>query len=242
MDIDVVFCNGNALCNHQCRFRNYVQGYGNFRFSDYILDGTYYVVMDIEAALEPLPGDLQNQEIFRCFYSVCHRDFIRSGRLEPSFTGIFKYSIALFAVIAFCGATHDIVADGTYISFLTNKEQAKYIGWQGAFYNLAKIISSGALVYFAGVLEKTKGVTHAWMIIMAIYAVVFFALAMYHSWILPKENNEEQKVLKTAGNIRKELLEVITSFFTKPKILWCILFIILYRFAEGFAIKIARCF
>lgn len=154
----------------------------------------------------------------------------------------FKYSIALFAVVAFCGATYDVVADGTYIGFLTNKEQAKYIGWQGAFYNLAKIISSGALVYVAGVLEKTKGVTNAWMIIMVIYALLFFALAIYHYLMLPKENKEEQKDEKTAGNVRQELLEVITSFFTKKKILWCILFIILYRFAEGFAIKIAPLF
>lgn len=155
----------------------------------------------------------------------------------------FKYSIALFAVIAFCGATHDVVADGTYISFLTNKEQAKYIGWQGAFYNLAKIISSGALVYFAGVLEKTKGVTRAWMIIMVIYALLFFVLAIYHYLILPKENKEvSEKDKKTAGNVRQELLEVITSFFTKKNILWSVLFIILYRFAEGFAIKIAPLF
>ncbi|MBK1894526.1 MFS transporter [Chryseobacterium paridis] len=155
----------------------------------------------------------------------------------------FKYSIALFAVVAFCGATHDIAADGTYINFLTNKEQAKYIGWQGAFYNLAKIISSGVLVYFAGVLEKTKGVTHAWMIIMGVYAFLFFVLAIYHYSILPKENkSEKQKNEKTAGNVRKELLEVITSFFTKRNILWSVLFIILYRFAEGFAIKIAPLF
>ncbi|NIF05595.1 AmpG family muropeptide MFS transporter [Chryseobacterium sp. Tr-659] len=155
----------------------------------------------------------------------------------------FKYSIALFAVVAFCGATHDVVADGTYIGLLSNKEQAKYIGWQGAFYNLAKIISSGALVYFAGVLEKTKGVTHAWMIIMVIYALLFFVLAVYHYFILPKENKAEvQKTGKTAGNVRKELLEVITSFFTKKSILWSVLFIILYRFAEGFAIKIAPLF
>ncbi len=155
----------------------------------------------------------------------------------------FKYSIALFAVVAFCGATHDVVADGTYIGLLTNKEQARYIGWQGAFYNLAKIISSGALVYCAGVLEKTKGVTHAWMIIMVIYALLFFALAVYHYFILPKEEKDEvPKQEKTAGNVRKELLEVITSFFTKKSILWSVLFIILYRFAEGFAIKIAPLF
>jgi len=155
----------------------------------------------------------------------------------------FRYSIALFAVVAFCGATHDVVADGTYIAFLSNKEQARYIGWQGAFYNLAKIISSGALVYFAGVLEKTKGVTHAWMMIMGVYGLIFFALAAYHYWILPKEQkNEEDKKNKSAGNIRKELLEVITSFFTKRNILWSVMFIILYRFAEGFAIKIAPLF
>lgn len=135
------------------------------------------------------------------------------------------------------------MADGTYIGFLTNKEQAKYIGWQGAFYNLAKIISSGALVYFAGFLEKTKGVTRAWMIIMVIYALLFFVLAIYHYLILPKEDKQDrQKDEKTAGNVRKELLEVITSFFTKKNILWSVLFIILYRFAEGFAIKIAPLF
>lgn len=155
----------------------------------------------------------------------------------------FRYSIALFAAVAFCGATHDVVADGTYIAFLSNKEQARYIGWQGAFYNLAKIISSGALVYFAGVLEKTKGITHAWMIIMGIYAALFFVLAVYHYRMLPEEQkNENEKKERNAGNIRKELLEVITSFFTKRNILWSVMFIILYRFAEGFAIKIAPLF
>lgn len=155
----------------------------------------------------------------------------------------FRYSIALFAIIAFCGATHDIVTDGTYIHFLNNKEQARYIGWQGAFYNLAKIISSGILVYFAGVLEKKNGVTHAWMIIMGIYALLFFALATYHYLILPKENRvKASDEKKTKENVRKELWEVITSFFTKPNIIWSVLFIILYRFAEGFAIKIAPLF
>lgn len=155
----------------------------------------------------------------------------------------FKYSIALFAVIAFCGATQDIVSDGIYIDFLSNKEQAKYIGWQGAFYNLAKIISSGILVYIAGLLGKTKGVTQAWMIIMGIYTLLFFILALYHYFILPKEekktDEEEEKTVKKVG---KELLVVITSFFKRPNILWAIIFIVLYRFAEGFAIKIAPLF
>lgn len=155
----------------------------------------------------------------------------------------FTYSIGLLAVVAFCGATHDIAADGIYINALTNKEQAKYIGWQGAFYNMAKIVGSGALVYLAGTLEKSKGVTNAWMIIMGICSAVFIGLAVYHYFILPKENkrplNTHQKSFK---NVLEELGKIIKTFFTKPQILWSIGFVIFYRFAEGFAIKIAPLF
>ena len=65
----------------------------------------------------------------------------------------FSIAIALLAVIAFSGATHDIACDGVYMSELSNDDQAKYIGWQGAFYNIAKIIATGGLVYLAGYLK-----------------------------------------------------------------------------------------
>lgn len=66
----------------------------------------------------------------------------------------FRCSIALLAVVAISGATHDIATDGVYLSVLSSKLQAKYIGWQGAAYNIAKIVSGGAFVYMAGELEK----------------------------------------------------------------------------------------
>ena len=43
----------------------------------------------------------------------------------------FSVSVAVFAVVAFSGATHDIAADGVYMSELSPASQAKYIGWQG---------------------------------------------------------------------------------------------------------------
>ena len=46
----------------------------------------------------------------------------------PSF---FAVTIAVFAVVAFSGATHDIAADGVYMSELTTQDQAKYIGSRG---------------------------------------------------------------------------------------------------------------
>lgn len=52
----------------------------------------------------------------------------------------FAICIALLAVIAFSGATHDVATDGVYMSELNKQDQAKYIGWQGAFYNIAKIV------------------------------------------------------------------------------------------------------
>lgn len=153
----------------------------------------------------------------------------------------FRYTMILFAIIAMSGATHDIAADGVYISVLTSKQQAKYIGWQGAFYNLAKIISSGALVYLAGVLEKSQGITKAWMIIMGIYAAIMISVAIYHSFILPGEKKQNINPQDFNSTLKK-LWEVIASFFTKKNILWSIAFIILYRFAEGFAMKIAPLF
>ena len=62
----------------------------------------------------------------------------------------FSISIALLAIVAFSGATHDIACDGVYMSELSNEDQAKFIGWQGAFYNIAKILATGGLVYLAG--------------------------------------------------------------------------------------------
>ena len=65
----------------------------------------------------------------------------------PSF---FAVTVALFAAVAFSGATHDIAADGVYMAELSTEDQAKYIGWQGAFYNLAKLVATGGLVWLAG--------------------------------------------------------------------------------------------
>ena len=72
------------------------------------------------------------------------------GALALHLPSFFAITIAIFAVIAFSGATHDIAADGVYMSELSTQDQAKYIGWQGAFYNLAKLVATGGLVWFAG--------------------------------------------------------------------------------------------
>ena len=152
----------------------------------------------------------------------------------------FAVSIGLLTVIAFSGATHDIAADGVYLNELTSKQQAQYVGWQGAFYNIAKVISGGVLVYFAGELEKKVGITNAWMYIMFLYGIIMIILGIYNSKMLPiggatKNVHSFQEGIDT-------LKDVLITFFQKKNIFFSLCFIVFYRFAEGQAIKITPLF
>ncbi len=154
--------------------------------------------------------------------------------------GFFRYSLALFAIIAFNGATHDIAADGVYINVLSQKLQAQFVGWQGAAYNIAKVFTQGALVYLAGQLEMSVGIVHAWMIVMGVFGSILVLLSLYHLRFLPPGGSAT-----TVTSLREgftTLWDVIRTFFQKKYILSGILFIILYRFAEGQAIKIVPLF
>lgn len=161
--------------------------------------------------------------------------------LTLNMPNFFAITIALFAVIAMSGATHDIAADGTYMGVLSKEDQARWIGWQGAFYNIAKIFATGVLVYLAGKFIPIVGVTTAWTIIMIVLCIIMTVIGIYHYFILPvdKAENSEQKTLKET---LKELCAVIADFFKKKHIWYYIAFIILYRFAEGFVMKIVPLF
>ena len=153
----------------------------------------------------------------------------------------FACVIALMALIAFSGATHDIATDGVYMSELSTEEQAKYIGWQGAFYNLAKIVATGGLVYFAGVLIDRIGVKYAWMSIMFLCGCIMLLLGLYHIKMLPSGGAAHSSVTSIKEGMQN-LYKVIKTFFKKKYIYYYILFIIMYRFAEGLVIKIVPLF
>lgn len=153
----------------------------------------------------------------------------------------FTYSIALLGIIAFSGATNDIATDGVYLDVLTPKLQAEYIGWQGAFYNIAKLLANGGFVLLAGLLEKNMGVLNAWIAVMLAIGAVMILLAFYHMRMLPKGRAVTGEV-KSLKDGFATLWDVLLTFFRKKHILWYIAFIILYRFAEGFAVKIVPLF
>lgn len=152
----------------------------------------------------------------------------------------FQWSLVFFAIIAFNFATHDIAADGVYINVLSDKQQAQYVGWQGAFYNVGKILSQGVFVIIAGKLETSLGVTTAWMIVMGIFGAILVALSLYHVKFLPSGGTSGQ--VKSVKEAFATFSDVVKTFFQKKYIFWAIAFLILYRFAEGQAIKIVPLF
>ncbi len=148
----------------------------------------------------------------------------------------FQWSLVLFAIIAFNFATHDIAADGVYISALSQKDQANYVGWQGAFYNVGKVLSQGALVILAGYLELRIGVEAAWMVVMVMFGGVMVLLSLYHTKVLPSGGAPGQ--VRTVRETLTTFGDVVKTFFEKKYIWWGIVFLIFYRFAEGQGIKI----
>ncbi|QPF72133.1 AmpG family muropeptide MFS transporter [Roseateles sp. DAIF2] len=144
----------------------------------------------------------------------------------------FAASIAVLFLLAYASATHDIACDGLYMASLDAKQQAAYAGWQGAFFNASKFLTLGGLLVLAGHLEKSLGVMNAWSVIFVLLAVVLALLASYNAWALPGTLNTEHTAL-TAASIWRTLREVIADFLQKPGIWLAILFIVLFRFAEG---------
>ena len=173
---------------------------------------------------------------------------------------IFAVCIALLSVIALSGATHDVAADGVYMASLSKDDQARYIGWQGAFYNIAKIAATGGLVMLAGVLikhftgdvstldvaaaavAKRQGTVMAWTVIMAVIGVIMVLLGLYNAKFVPADRRDTSTERPGLKETMVELGNVFVDLFRKRHIIYYIFFIILYRFAEGFVMKIVPLF
>ena len=200
--------------------------------------------------MEPLSGAFPQQEVFVVATQLASGLLFGLAALALHLPAFFAVTVALFAVVAFSGATHDIAADGVYMSELSTSDQAKYIGWQGAFYNLAKLVATGGLVWLAGWLMEyfaaadSAGIAasrSAWSVIFLVLAGLMLAAGFWHMRALPLGGAAASQS-HTVGEGLAGLREVIVSFFAKRHIWVYIAFIILYRLGEGFVMKIVPLF
>ena len=155
----------------------------------------------------------------------------------------FQATLALFWLMAFSSATHDIAADGFYMLAQDTDEQAFFIGIRNTFYRIAMLTGQGLLVMLAGWLEETTGqIPLAWCLVFLLLAVIFIAFAGWHRLILPHPATDQSRSQQSAASLWKAFRQTFVSFFRKPGIGVAILFMLTYRLGESQLVKLASPF
>jgi PAT family beta-lactamase induction signal transducer AmpG len=149
----------------------------------------------------------------------------------------FFGSLALFGLIAFASATHDIAADGFYMLSLSKHEQAWWVGMRSTFYRAAMLFGSGLLVVFAGFLETRLGkIPVAWSLTLGLSAILFFGFSCWHTFVLPRPDSD--CAASMGKGLGREFFLTLKSFFEKPGIGLALAFMLLYRFDEAQLVKV----
>ncbi len=92
----------------------------------------------------------------------------------------FQLTLAIFWLVGFASATHDIASDGFYMIALEEHQQAAYVGIRSTFYRVATIVGQGLLVIIAGMIESNTGLDPAFTRVEANPAIEVNALQGYH--------------------------------------------------------------
>ena len=146
----------------------------------------------------------------------------------------FQLTLAVFWLLAFSSATHDIAADGFYMLGLNSHQQALFVGIRSTFYRIATIAGQGLLIMLAGYLETSTGnIPYAWSSTFMVLAGLFLALWIYHRFVLPYPDSDKAACQVSANTLMKEFLSTFVSFFKKKQVGIAILFMLLYRLPEA---------
>jgi MFS transporter, PAT family, beta-lactamase induction signal transducer AmpG len=163
-------------------------------------------------------------------------------------------TIALFWISGFASATQDIAGDGVYITSTSEREQGMYMGIQGMFWNLGRVLVSGALVSLTAILyawaaNGAKAPAHgpdpawrtAWMCVMGLVAVILLLAFAWH-WLKLPPGARAPEAPSTMAEALSTTLDAWVSFFQKPRIWMMITVVFFYRFGEGFIEKMGPLF
>ncbi|MCR5535422.1 MAG: MFS transporter [Bacteroidaceae bacterium] len=152
-------------------------------------------------------------------------------------------SLAFFWLMAFGSATHDIAADGFYILGLTERQQALYVGVRSTFYRIGSIFCQGVIVILAGWLQHSFSIPVAWCITLLLMAAIMILLALWHSRILPKVEDDSPSLGREGeGSFFSSFYSTLRVFFSKPGIVFALLFMLFFRFPEAQLAKMAQPF
>ena len=150
----------------------------------------------------------------------------------------FQLTLAVFWIMAFASATHDIAADGFYMLGLTEHAQSMFVGIRSLFYRISMVVGQGALVVLAAkVNDHTASLTYGWILVFAVLSIFFLGMALYHTWALPRPDADHNRSTNSMRQTLSEFAETFIAFFTKPQIIVALLFMLLYRLPEAQLVK-----
>ena len=153
----------------------------------------------------------------------------------------FVVGVLLLWLLAFASATQDICIDGVYITSLDAKQQGKFMGIQGAFWNAGRIFATAVVVGAAGYLQK-KGMDarSAWTAALGVSMGAMALLAAYHYYVLPKGSVPARP--ENAAAVISTFKDQFVDFLKKPHLLGMLMFVFLFRLGEGFLLLEAPLF
>lgn len=153
-------------------------------------------------------------------------------------SGFFQATLALFWLMAFASATHDIAADGFYMLALTEHQQSLFVGIRSLFYRISMVVGQGALVVVAAFVSDAWAQPKAgWIVVFGILAAFFALMASYHSFALPRPGADAMRSPRSRGEVLREFTETFVAFFRKPQVGVALTFMLLYRLPEAQLVK-----
>jgi len=197
-----------------------------------------YLPWVIKPLWSPLVDILRTKRLWIIFMQFLIGVALASVAFTIPLDRFFQVTLALLWLLAFSGATQDIAADGFYMLALDQGTQAQYIGLRVTFYRIAMVTAQGLLVVLAGNLEKITGIALSWSITFAFIAALFFLLALYHMFFLPRPAADISSDFHAAGGFLKEFLATFFEFFTKKQTGIIVLFLLVFRINESQLVKL----
>ena len=144
-----------------------------------------------------------------------------------------QWTLAIFWLLAFSSATHDVAADGFYMMALSEGDQSFFVGIRSTFYRLATLTAQGGMLILVDWLMRRCGdEREAWIMAFLVVAALFVVVGLYHAWQLPHPSNDAPRDF-AVRNLLKEFAHTFVTFFQKEGALPALLFMLLFRFPEA---------
>ena len=147
--------------------------------------------------------------------------------------GYLQWTLAIFWLLAFSSATHDVAADGFYMMALSEGDQSFFVGIRSTFYRLATLTAQGGMLIVVDWLMRHYGnEREAWITAFFVVAALFVVVGLYHAWQLPRPSSDAPRDF-AARDLLKEFAHTFVTFFQKKGALPALLFMLLFRFPEA---------